>query len=215
MIKDNEITEAVLLECRSYMTERTSSLMSTMMNEAEKTLFDIATKEKGIGKAAQYFDAARIVKIKKDEIQVRFENRLISLFKYRIQNVINTSDTTDITISKIGYSSFMKDTDSTEGKMISNALKRVRKDCYSALLNLDKKVNALICENGSNQVDNPVQPDVVYEAFWESCREVEIKLGIRLILFNLFEKYVAFELKYIYEDMNTYLSGRYKINNDP
>lgn len=58
-------------------------------------------------------------------------------------------------------------------------------------------MNALICENSSNQVDNPVQPDVVYEAFWESCREVEIKPDIRLVLFNLFEKYVAFELKYI------------------
>lgn len=59
-----------------------------------------------------------------------------------------------------------------------------------------------------NRLDNPMQPEMVFEAFWESYRDIKIKPEIRLLLVELFKKYVALELKYLYEDLNSYLAGQ-------
>lgn len=48
-------------------------------------------------------------------------------------------------------------------------------------------------------------PETVFEAFWEEGRDAAIKPEVRLLLINMFEKYVALDLKYLYEDLNIYL----------
>ncbi|MEE9552438.1 MAG: DUF1631 family protein [Gammaproteobacteria bacterium] len=201
-------TEIILHECRELMIRRISSSMSKMMNEAEDTLFDMASKEKGTAKASQYFDAVRIIRIKKDEMLIRFEKRFDTLFKHSLWNSIANANHTEVTLSKVGHSSFVKAAKSAEGEMLEAAVSKVKVDCKYALLNLDKKISGLLEDVEIDHIDNPMQPETVFEAFWESCRDVKMKTELRLVLVNLFEKYVALDLKYLYEDLNTYLSEK-------
>ena len=199
-------TEKILQECSEFMTQRISSSMLAMMNKAEDTLFDMASKEKGTAKSAQYFDAVRLIRTKKDEMQVRFAKRFVTLFKYSVWNSIVNSDRSDFTLSKVGHSSFVKESNSDEGKMLEDAIIKVKVDCKYALLNLDKRIGTLLENIDVYVVENPMQPETVFEAFWESCRDVKMRPEVRLLFVNLFEKFVGFELKYLYEDLNSYLA---------
>lgn len=187
------------------MTSRISLSMTVMMNNVEDTLFDMATNERGTARASEYLDAVRVLRMKKYEIQVRFKNRFVSLFQFRVRNLVRNRKS-DMTLSKIGHTSFLKSLDSVEGKMIKVTVDKVRNDCQTALLNLDRRICSLLEDIDVEECENPMQPETVIEAFWESCRDIDIKPGIRQVLVDLFEKYVALDLKYLYEDLNTHLS---------
>jgi len=170
----------------------------------------MAAKEKSLGKAAQYYNAIRLLRVKQHEMQVRFEKRFTLLFKYRTENFLNFRDDTDITLSKVGHSSFVKESDNTkEKKALENSVYKVKQDCRSVLLNIDKKMSILIKDTNINYSENPMQPETIFEAFWESCRDIEMKDDVRLLFINLFEKSIMLDLQYIYEDLNVELAQLY------
>ena len=205
---NQENSSIVLQKCRELMTERVNSSMAAMINEAADTLNDMASKEKSLGKAVQYYDAIRLLRIKQHEIQIRFEKRFISIFQYRAENFLNFRNDTDITLSKVGHSSFSKgDNYIEEKKIINNSIINIKQDCRSVLLNIDRKMGALIKDTDVNFADNPLQPETIFEAFWESCRDIRMKNHVRLLLVNLFEKYITSDVKNIYEDLDNQLES--------
>jgi len=182
--------------------------MSSMINNVEDALLKMAVQERAGATAAKYIDAIRIMRLKKYEIQVRFKNRYIALYQYQVRNFIRSRDNTDVTLSRVGHKSFHKEADKNESKVLESTIEKVRLDCHTALLNLDNKFGKLLQDVKYDNVNNPLMPEMIFEAFWESCRDADIKPEIRLLLIDMFEKYVALELKYLYEDLNTYLANQ-------
>ena len=199
--------ETLFNHCREIMVRHINTTMSSMINNVEDALIKMAVKERANATAAKYIDAVRIMRLKKYEIQVRFKNRYLSLYQYQVRNFIRNNENTDITLSRIGHKSFSKDAGNKESKALESTVKKVRQDCHAALLNLDNKIGKLLNNIEFNN-NNPLMPETIFEAFWESCRDAEINPEIRLLLISMFEKYVALELKYLYEDLNTYLENQ-------
>ncbi|NIO62092.1 MAG: DUF1631 family protein [Gammaproteobacteria bacterium] len=206
------LPETVFNQCGEFVSDRICSSMSLMMQNVEDTLYDMAKTEKSRTKASQYFDAVRIIRLKKYEMQVRFKNRFLSIYQYRVRSFIKNQYLADITFSKVGHHSFTKEKNSPEGKALENTVEKVNVDCQSALLNLDKRICNLLDDVDVSYLGNPLRPEPIFEAFWESCRDVDFKPEIRLLLVNLFERYVGLELKYVYEDLNTYIANQVDIS---
>ena len=203
---NQEYSSVVLQKCRDLMAERVNMSMTAMINEAEERLNDMASKEKSLGKAVQYYDAIRLLRIKQHEIQIRFEKRFVSIFQYRAENFLKFRNDTNITLSKVGHSSFAKDDNNIEEKkIIKNSIINIKQDCRSVLLNIDRKMGALIKDTEVNFSDNPLQPETIFEAFWESCRDIKMKNHVRVLLVNLFEKYITLDVKKIYEELDSQL----------
>lgn len=200
--------ETLFNHCREIMVRHINCTMSTMINNVEDALLKLAVREKASATASSYIDAVRIMRLKKYEIQVRFKNRYLSLYQYQVRNFFRNNENTDITLSKVGHKSFNKDAGGEESKALESTVGKVRQDCHAALLNLDNKIGKLLNNYDLDNYNNPLMPETIFEAFWESCRDAEIKPEIRLLLINMFEKYVALELKYLYEDLNTYLENQ-------
>jgi len=200
------LPESVFNQCGEFVSERICSSMALMMQNVEDTLYDLASHEPSATKASQYFDAVRIIRLKKHEIQVRFKNRFISLYQFNVRNFIRHQQLSDTTLSTVGHNSFLKNSDSPAGKAMESTVLKVNQECYSALLNLDRKICDLLEDVDMKHLGNPLRPELVFEAFWESCRDLDFKPEVRLLLVNLFERYVGFELKYIYEELNTQLN---------
>lgn len=198
--------ETLFNHCREIMVRHINSTMTSMISNVEDALIKMAVKEKANATAAKYIDAVRIMRLKKYEIQVRFKNRYLSLYQYHVRNIIRNNENTDITLSRVGHKSFSKEADKMESKALESTVKKVREDCHAALLSLDNKIGKLMNEIELN--NNPLMPETIFEAFWESCRDAEINPEVRLLLISMFEKYVALELKYLYEDLNTYLENQ-------
>jgi hypothetical protein len=91
----------------------------------------------------------------------------------------------------------------------------VREECRAALSSLDKQFSILLDDmDDLDEVENPVQPEVILEAFWESCRDVDAEPDIRVLLVQLFEQHVVAELQSMYEEVGSYLRANPVVRND-
>ncbi len=140
--------------------------------------------------------------MKKREIQVRFENRLHDLFDHSIReikkgNPVNIFAATDphgsrvVNIKQAGHDLF------------EQRIEKVRADCRSALVELDKHVSGLLLNVPVNNFHNPMQPATVFSAFQESCGDIQVGADIRQLLVEKFDNHMGPALQCVYGDMNT------------
>jgi hypothetical protein len=186
----------LLEDCRELMTNRMRTSMSRMMGYVEDLLFEMATEDSGTIQANHYIEAIREIRMKKREIQVRFENRFITLFQDGVRQ-LNSGQ-----ISHDEHASILIEQELTNSAPIKNTLNKARSECRSALLILDGHVSSLFDSEHIEEFVNPMQPDTVFSAFWESCRDIHAGADIRNILVDMFERYVVTDLHNVYEDMN-------------
>jgi len=189
-----EERQRLLQGCRRLMANRMRSSMQAMLKDAEEKLLDIVLYREGVGRAPRYIDAIREMRLKKDEIQVRFENRFTTLFEQQAAHLPEGG------LYAIDFSGH---TLTPEKAAIAHAAGRARAECRTALSNLDKQFSAML--EDPEETDNPVQPEVILEAFWESCRDVGAGAEIRMLLVELFERYIVSGLPSLYEDISLYL----------
>ena len=213
MKSENPQAQALLHECRDLMTRRMRSSVSRMIHHVEDTLFELAAQERGTNKATEYIDAIREMRLKKQEIQVRFENRFIALFENDLQRF---SPGRNYAIEGLHIEdNHWPDTTDSEKQALGNAAGVIRDECRTVLAELDKKVGVLLDNVETGDIHNPLQPETVIEAFWESCRDIRAGTEIRLLLVQLFEKYVTAELRELYGELDLYLNGQdYYINKE-
>jgi hypothetical protein len=190
-------TDRLLSDCRRLMSNRLRASMNTMLKNAEDTLFDMVLHKEGVGRAPRYINAIREMRLKKAEIQLRFENRFAALFEQQLQHLENPV---------LPAVDFSETTTTPEKAALGHAATKVRAECRTALSALDRQFNHLLEDmDDVAAVENPVQPEVILEAFWESCRDVDAEPDIRVLLVQLFEQHVVGELQSMYEDVSLYL----------
>jgi hypothetical protein len=195
-------SETLLKECREFMTYRMRSSMSRMMSNVEDTLFEMATADNRSVQASHFIDAVREIRMKKREIQVRFENRFMSLFDDGVRQIREGDRMNIFSPVHMDYAAKVVDMNIAETRAIENTMERVRSECRSALSDLDRHVSVLLDAEKFDHFDNPMQPKTVFDAFWESCRDIQAGVDVRLILVQMFEKHVASDLQNLYEDLN-------------
>ena len=181
----------MLEECRDLMTNRMRSSMSRMMGYVEEVLHEMATVDSNTADASHYIEAVREIRMKKREIQVRFENRFMNLYQDSVRQMKSGESVTgSIEVdSDLQYGLVLPK--NNESITIKDTLKKARQECRSALSILDSHVSKLFEQEKIDKFVNPMQPSTVLGAFWESCRDIRAGDDIRYILVDMFERYVG------------------------
>ena len=194
--------EIVLDDCRELMTNRLRSSLSRMMGNLEEILFDLAAQDECKSEGAFYIDAVRELRLKKKEIQVRFENRLSGIYVDIVRQL--TTSSKEIKSPEMQsdkkYTGIVKDLD--EINVLHEPVENTRNECRQALHILDQNINSILKNLNVNGFINPMQPETVYNAFWDSCDDLQCGAEIRLIMLQMFERQVATDLGIIYDDIN-------------
>jgi hypothetical protein len=192
----------LLDECRALMTNRMRSSMSRMMGHVEEVLFEMATVDSKTADTSHYIEAIREIRMKKKEIQIRFEKRFMSLFEDKVRKMKAPLSLRPIPEDDITPLNIIEDKD-FGSETIQDTLNKARHECRNALALLDRHVSTLFADLEVNSFVNPMQPDTVFGAFWESCRDIRSGDDIRYILIDIFDRYVVSDLQGVYEDINT------------
>jgi len=192
-------TQLLLDGCCRLMTGRLRTSMNLMLKQAEARLFDMVLEKEGLGRTPRYINAIREMRMKNGEIQIRFENRFTALFQQQLEHL-------SVPIE------FSTMTTTPEKAALGHAAGRVRAECREVLSSLDKQFSAVL--EDLDEEDNPVQPELVLEAFWESCRDVKAEPEIRVLLVKLFEEYVTVDLRDVYADIGRYLQSHAQVHDD-
>ena len=186
------------------MTRHMRSSVSRMIRHVEDTLFELAFKEQGTVKTSSYIDVVREVRLKKQEIHVRFENRFIALFENDLRRFAHSRDYA-VEGLHIEDDHWLNTSDS-EKQALGDVVSVIRNECRTVLSELDKKVSMLLDDVDADEIHNPLQPESVIEAFWESCRDIKANSEIRLLLVKLLERHIASELHTLYDEVDLYLT---------
>lgn len=204
-------SEQLIKDCRELLTNRMRSSMSRVMGDIEDVLFEMATGSGSSELSSQYIDAVREVRMKKREIQVRFENRFHDLFDHSVREIrkgnrINifgkepVMETNVVRIKRTGQDGY------------DQRIAKMRNECRIALVELDLHVSGLLQIVPGNDFNNPMQPSTVFGAFRDSCIDIQISADIRQLLVDMFDKHMSPALQCVYEDLNT-LFQSYSIGN--
>lgn len=198
-------SEILLDDCRELMTSRLRSSISRMMGNLENVLFERAARDDCESEGAYYIDAVRELRLKKREIQVRFENRLSMIFVEIVRQLIS-SDKGGSEEGPISPEHAVEDYNHIDQiSILHEPVENTRQECRSALLTLDNHIKYLLESSKVNEYINPMQPENVYNAFWDSCDDLRCGTEIRLIMLQMFERQVAMDLVSIYDDINVLL----------
>ena len=198
---ENIASLELLKECRNLMTDRLSQALTVMLDKTDDVLFDMVQKSDSSDHRF-YFNAMREVRLKRTSIETGFRENFSDLFNSLI-NVDSGSNQESIVLSGLD-----KEVDIEESIAISSTVGKVKHDCHNALLTLDQRMGELLNGISVERKQNPIRPETVCNAFQEACQNVESGIEIKLVLFKLFEKYVAAGLQEIYTDIDTLLTEK-------
>ena len=200
MHTENAGSLQLLNECRNLMTDRLSQALSIMLDKADDVLFDLVQKSEA-KENRFYFDAMREVRLKRTSIETGFRENFTNLF----DSIINfdTGDKQSLVLSRAET-----EIDIEESIAINSTVGKVKHDCHHALLALDQRMSDLLAGINVERRLNPVRPETVCNAFQDACQSIESGIEIKLVLFKLFEKYVASGLQDIYTDIDTLLTEK-------
>ena len=199
-------TETVLNRCREIMSERINVMLLHVFGYAEALMHERASREKGSAGGKLYTDGVRVIRLKKHEMQTRFKNSFTLLFQNQVRNLVRGGNNTDVKFVKDASKFQVNGNNGQDHETLQSTVEQVRGDCHLALLNLDNRISQMLQDARIDSSNNPFRPETIFDAFWESCRDSEIKPEIRMMLLKLFEHFMALELGYLYEDLNTYLA---------
>lgn len=193
---------SLLHECRQIMTKRMRVTITGMLNEIDETLLKMAqNRGSNIDESACY-DAVREIRLKRTEIKLRFERRFINLFENGIKHLTESDKQSLIGNEETQREYLFNNVNREESISIENYVGAVRKNCGQALLDLDKRVSALL---DAPEDANPMQPAFVFEAFRDACWDIKSGEEVKLMMFRIFERRLATELQDIYQDINKLL----------
>ena len=202
----NERVGELLGAVRALTLKRGHELVSTLLDNVDDALFDLAEKAESNAAQTQFFDGMREVRKRRPLLERLFGEQVARNFNEfaagqpRARRTGNASAST-----RTGELALVDDRDLEESLAIASMVSKAEGRLNSPLHALNQRL-AVIC--GGHHIDdgtNPLGPSSLAYAFRTALRELEVDIRVRLIVLKLFERYVLAGLDALYHDVNTQL----------
>lgn len=192
----------ILLQVHDKAVQHLRLKLQALFDNADETLFEMADKARDDAEQSLFFQAMRDVRLKRKNIERGFLERLSDGFIKLTQ-----PDTSDTTLQGGGgvpsvFSLLVNDFERVQ--VINTMVGKVLVRDQLALCHLTTRLNALswiVLDEGSN----PLGPAMMCEYFLQAEREQGVNLKVKLILLQLFGKYLLSQTGQLYADANQLL----------
>lgn len=187
---------------RQLAVQRLGQLLGQAMDQVDDALFERAEKAENSQVQTSYFDAMRLLRLRRKEVEEAFQRELIAHFRQLLSGGRSSGDKlldedADLTLvdNEVLEQSIAVET------MTAKARTRNTQPLSHLLMRLDHLLSsAEVSEN-----NNPLDPMQIVEAFARVCEPLQIEIGPRLVLYKLFDKQVMGALGPFYEEVNALL----------
>ena len=188
---------------RATALKRLQGLVSTLFENIDDALFDLAEKAENNAVQTVYFDGMRKVRLKRQVVERLFQEQLGKIFNDFASGRLQPAKIEAIAAS--GELSLVDETELEENLAISSTVAKAENRLAPQLNALNQRLSVL--RGGASVEDsvNPLGPAHLSQAFRLSMRELELSVNSRLIIFKLFDRYVMSSLGSIYDEVNEQL----------
>ncbi len=197
--------QVLLDESRAITLRYLPTLLKRMLDNADDTLFELADKAESNLLQASYFDAMRQLRLQRQALEEAFQQRIEAEFKhfFAAPSVAKKAPTMDFSNADSMTLTLLDKSDLEESLAISTMIAKVNSRLARELYAIEQRFIALVSTKNIDLDVIPIAPRAICEAFRESLKQFDVDTNIKLIIYKLFDKYVASHLAPLYDENNT------------
>lgn len=191
-----------LAQVRIHALKRLTALATTLFENADDALFDLASKADNNAVQAQYFDGMREVRKKRQQIESRFQEQLARQFVDFAagRGIVAKPESSNGELSL----SLVENTELEESLAVASMVAKTENRLQRVLFAINQRLSH-ISNQRVEDTNSPVGPAAVGQAFRLASGELEVELAVRLIIYKLFDRYVMGGLDQFYDELNALL----------
>lgn len=193
---------------RALTLKRSHELASTLLDNVDDALFDLAEKAESNAAQTQFFDGMREVRKRRPLLERLFGEQVARNFNEfaagqpRAQRSGNASAVARNASAEL---SLVDDRELEESLAIASMVSKAEGRLNSPLHALNQRLGVICGGHRIDDANNPLGPLSLAHAFRAALREIDVDIKVRLIVLKLFERYVLAGLDALYHDVNVQL----------
>ena len=189
---------------RALTLKRGHDLVSTLLDNVDDALFDLAEKAESNAAQTQFFDGMREVRKRRPLLERLFGEQVARNFNEFAAGQPRTRRASSAS-TRTGELSLVDDRDLEESLAIASMVSKAEGRLNSPLHALNQRLGVICGGHNIDDATNPIGPSSLARAFRTALRELEVDIKVRLIVLKLFERYVLAGLDALYHEVNVQL----------
>ncbi|MEE8059683.1 MAG: DUF1631 domain-containing protein [Pseudomonadales bacterium] len=182
-------------------------LLQALFDNIDDALFELADRAEHNVEQNIYFESMREVRIKRRGMELGMGRELDESFRQLLATgappvLTDTLSADEISMDNL---SLVADEELEELVAVDSMVVKAERQFNIPLKQLTTRLDTLIDGQAVTGKNNPFGPTVICQAFIVVCRELDLDIKAKLVLFKLFDRYVMGGLGSVYQLCNTVL----------
>jgi hypothetical protein len=186
---------------RNIAQTRLGGLVSTLFENVDDALFDLAEKAESNAVQTRFFDGMREVRKKRQLVERRFNEQLAHTFADFSVGTLRPARPDVPTTSNAGLA-LVDDQELEESLALSSMISKGEGRLVHTLYQVNRRLSVIVGGVRVEDADNPIGPAVLCTCFRQAVAEFDLAIEVKLIVYKLFDRYVMAGLDTLYDEVN-------------
>ena len=186
---------------RGISQKRINGLVSTLFENVDDALFDLAERAGSNAIQTEYFDGMREVRKKRQLVERLFQEQASKNFSDFAEGKLKAVRPEVAPQGSAGLS-LVDDTELEESLAVTSMVAKAENRLQRSLYQVNQRLGVIIGGGKVEDANNPIGPAVLGHAFRLAVREFQANIQVKLIVYKLFDRYVMAGLDPLYEEVN-------------
>ncbi len=186
---------------RGISQKRINGLVSTLFENVDDALFDLAERAGSNAVQTEYFDGMREVRKKRQLVERVFQEQASKNFGEFAEGKLKAAKP-EVAPQASGGLSLVDDQELEESLAVSSMVAKAENRLQRSLYQINQRLGVIIGGGKVEDSNNPIGPAVLGQAFRTAVREFQANVQVKLIVYKLFDRYVMAGLEPLYEEVN-------------
>ena len=194
-------TNALVASCRTHVSDTLPRLLQELFEHVDDELYQLADKSASDVLQTLYFDAMRELRKLREPIEQSFLHEQLARYDEFWLHVLPGQDATS-EVETSDELSLVDNDELEENLAVSGMVSKAENRYHRELFAINMRFAQLVSMPDLTTRQNPVGPFSLAEGFREAMRQWGGDLGVRLVVFKLFDRYVMGYIGGLYDDIN-------------
>ena len=186
---------------RGISQKRINGLVSTLFENVDDALFDLAERAGSNALQTEFFDGMREVRKKRQLVERLFQDQAAKYFTEFAEGKLK-SVKPEAAPQASGGLSLVDDQELEESLAVSSMVAKAENRLQRSLYQINQRLGVIIGGGKVEDSNNPIGPAVLGQAFRIAVKEFQVNVQVKLIIYKLFDRYVMAGLEPLYEEVN-------------
>jgi hypothetical protein len=194
-------TNALVASCRTHVSDTLPRLLQELFEHVDDELYQLADKSASDVLQTLYFDAMRELRKLREPIEQSFLHDQLARYDEFWLHALPGQDATSA-VETTDELSLVDNDELEENLAVSGMVSKAENRYHRELFAINMRFAQLVGMPDLTTRQNPVGPFSLAEGFREAMRQWGGDLGVRLVVFKLFDRYVMGYIGGLYDDIN-------------